>query len=335
MGKNRRANAVMFGFDFQVNAAIVLMLENIEDLKTLRLEGNYEDIELELNNSKYVLAQAKAIENSSSNFHNVRANLDKALKSLSEGAHKSNATQLILITNSPNPLNEELSRNLFLGTAHREYKTLPKSSQNLIDKYLNKIENPLDISKFMIQILPFETDNELERYKMVRQTVDDFVGELVLNIPGISKKILRTWQNDVFKNSSKKNVAIKLKKSDIIWPIMVIATEVERIDEEFAKELDVGLYEEIIFKYKEIIESCCERCEFFIKVLCDYNSFQSEKNLSDKAIDFSKSKWVAYKAEFELRGADEEIEKGLIQIILYNIVKNRRVIDRIKKGVKL
>lgn len=35
MAKSRRANAVVFGFDFQVNAAIVLMIENIEDLKSL------------------------------------------------------------------------------------------------------------------------------------------------------------------------------------------------------------------------------------------------------------------------------------------------------------
>lgn len=28
--KNRRAHAVLFGFDFQRNAAIVLMLENIK-----------------------------------------------------------------------------------------------------------------------------------------------------------------------------------------------------------------------------------------------------------------------------------------------------------------
>lgn len=47
MPKSRRANAVIFGFDFQVNATIVLMLENIEDLKSLHLEGNYEDIDLE------------------------------------------------------------------------------------------------------------------------------------------------------------------------------------------------------------------------------------------------------------------------------------------------
>ena len=40
MAKSRRANAVVFGFDFQVNAAIVLMNENIEYMKSLRLEGN-------------------------------------------------------------------------------------------------------------------------------------------------------------------------------------------------------------------------------------------------------------------------------------------------------
>lgn len=54
MAKSRRANAVVFGFDFQVNAAIVLMIENIEDLKSLRLEGNYEDIEIELENNQYI-----------------------------------------------------------------------------------------------------------------------------------------------------------------------------------------------------------------------------------------------------------------------------------------
>ena len=36
--RDRSAHAVMFGFDFQVNAAIVLMLENISHLHTLRLK---------------------------------------------------------------------------------------------------------------------------------------------------------------------------------------------------------------------------------------------------------------------------------------------------------
>ena len=74
MAQNRRANSVIFGFDFQVNAAIVLMLENIKNLETLKLEGDYEDIELKLKNNKYVLAQAKAVEQSSKDFKNVRKN---------------------------------------------------------------------------------------------------------------------------------------------------------------------------------------------------------------------------------------------------------------------
>ncbi len=335
MAKNRRANAVIFGFDFQVNAAICLMLENIVELKALRLEGNFEDIELELENNEYILAQAKAVENSSIDFNNVRKNLNKSLCSLSEGAQKSNAKQLILITNSPNPLNEDSSKNLFLGVAHREYKTLPESSQALINNYLSKVEQPLATDKFMIQILPFETDNELERYKMVRQAIDDFVGDLNLNIPGVGKKLLGVWQNDVFKNGSKKDASIKLKKSDIIWPIMILATDVERIDDDFVDILDLSLYEEIIYKYKELIDSCCERCEFFIKILCDYQSFQSTKKASEKCIDFVISKWKEYQSEFKLVNADEETEKGLIQIILYSIVRNRIVIDRLKREVSL
>ncbi len=46
MERSRRADAVVFGFDFQVNAAIVLFLENVKDVKSLRLEGGYEDIEM-------------------------------------------------------------------------------------------------------------------------------------------------------------------------------------------------------------------------------------------------------------------------------------------------
>ena len=65
---NRRANATVFGFDFQINAAIVLMLKNIQELKSLKLEGDYEDIELELENGSYILAQAKSVEGASWDF---------------------------------------------------------------------------------------------------------------------------------------------------------------------------------------------------------------------------------------------------------------------------
>lgn len=333
MAQNRRANSVIFGFDFQVNAAIVLMLENIKDLETLKLEGDYEDIELKLKNNKYILAQAKAVEQSSKDFKNVRKNLKKALLTLSEGAQKVATVQLILITNFPNPFNEKELNNMFYGHAHRTYDTLLDSSKELIDEYLKEIKQPLDTKKFMVQVLPFETDEDKERYKVIRQVVDDFIGDLDLNNLGINKKLLTMWQNEVFKNGSKKKSAIKLKKSDIIWSVISLAVDVEKVDDKFAEDFDSSLYAEIINKYKEVIDSCCERCETFIKILHDYQLFKTNKKEKDKSLDFVKTKWTDYKSEFKLKYADEDVEEGLIKIILYNIIKNRITIDRIKKGV--
>lgn len=333
MVKNRRANAVNFGFDFQVNAAIVLLLENIGDLSSLRLEGNFEDIEIRLSNNEYILAQAKSIEKSSTDFRNVKKNLKMSLISLSEGAQKCNASELILITNSPNPLNDYV--NLFAFDAHRSFDSLPDSSKQLICSYLDKLDQPLDPTKFMIQVLPFETDNEIERYKYVRRAIDDFIGNLNVNIPGLGKKILDVWQNEVFHNSSKKDDAIVLSKNDLIWPIMVIATDVERMEPEIEELIDPSIYDEVISRYKNLIDECCDRCEFFIKVLSDYKQFKSSAKFSERIINFVRSKWTDYKTDFFLQNEDEEIQEALIKIILFCIVKNRYSIDHIKGGVNL
>ena len=143
------------------------------------------------------------------------------------------------------------------------------------------------------------------------------------------------WHEEVFKNGTKKDASIQLRKKDVIWPIMVIATDINYCDAAFADMFDPSAYDEIVHQYRETIDSCCERYEFFIKVLYDYNMYRTSKSLSEKAFDFAINKWTDYLAEFKLDGVDEEIQKGLIQIILYRIVRNRIVIQNIKEGVKL
>ena len=99
MAKNSNASPEVFGFDFQVNATIFLMLDNIKEVKEVRMEGASEDIELTMNNGSQIMAQAKGIVKGSSDFSNVRRNLQKAIKTLSSADNKS-VEQLILITNS-------------------------------------------------------------------------------------------------------------------------------------------------------------------------------------------------------------------------------------------
>lgn len=333
---DRRARAVFFGFDFQVNAAIMLMLENIKELKYLRLEGNYEDIELTLVDDQKILAQAKAVENASSDFSHVRANLKKALTTLSEASEKIDTKQLILITNSPNPFNDKESRSIFWGPSRRNFSTLPPSAQKIIQGYLSKIDAPLNPAKFTVQVFPFETDDETERYKAVMQAVNDFIGSLNTNTSaGLGKKLLQVWHSDIFKNGGKKDAQIQLDKKNLIWPIIVLETDITRCDENFINQFDAGVYDEVVRLYGQTIDSCCERIDFFTRVLYDYTKFQCTKQAADKRIEFVNSSWEAYKAEFTVDGINAETLEALTKIVIFNVVHRRIIIDKIKQGVNL
>lgn len=340
---DRRASSVAFGFDFQVNAAIVLMVERMTELKSLRLEGNHEDIEITTTNGDLILAQAKAVEKASSDFRNVLRNLRKAIVSLSDGSNGVTAKQLIFVTNSPNPLNETPMSSTFYAHAHRTFSDLPESSQEIIrTQYEYAAETlakdsitPIDINQLHIQVIPFETDNDDERYKIIKQVVDDFVGSLDINIPGMGKRLLKTWQNDIFINCSKKNPEIVLNKQDIIWPMVVFATDIQRCDNEIWENYDPAIYEEVVRKYGDTINSACEKFEFFTKVLSDYSIHPFSGSGKKKANDFIENHWQAYRDDFQLYADDPEVQQALVQIILHNILKNRIVISNIKKGVNL
>lgn len=197
------------------------------------------------------------------------------------------------------------------------------------------MEKPLDTDKLKIQVLPFETDDENERYKVIMECINDFMGNLNISISGIGRKMLETWHWQVFDNGGKKDSAIKLTKKDIIWPILVQITEIEQCEDSFLEQFDSGVYEEVVNRYSEVINSHCEQCEFFIKILSDYNNFKTEKKKSEKLNEFIEIKWKDYISEFAVDGVEEEIQEALAKIVIHNIIKRRFTIDRIKKGVKL
>lgn len=334
MGRSRRADAVVFGFDFQINAAIVLFLENVKNAKSLRLEGDYEDIEIEMDNGEYILAQAKAVERASDDFANVRANMKKAITTLSEGSHKTNAKELIMVTNSPNPFNDD-SKSAFYGPSKRFYKDLPKSAKEKVDGYLKEVKEPLDVDKFKVQVIPFETDEDAERYKIIKQCIDDFVGELNTNTVGLGIKLLDVWHRQVFDNGGKHNATIKLNKKEIVWPILVKVTEDNGLDEEFRNQFDIGLLEEVRNRYADIIENHCERCEHFIKILSGFNSFQSKKKPIEKINDFIEKKWNDYSNEFSSEIVEDEVKEAITKIVIYKVLRQRYAINHVKERTNI
>ena len=335
MGHSTRADAVVFGFAFQANAAIVLFLENIKNMKSIKLEGNYEDIEIELDDGKMILAQAKAVEKASTDFAHVRANMKKALKTLSEGDKKVKTKELIMVTNSPNPFNDDDSKSAFYGHAHRKYDSLPDSAKRFVDEWLMEIDEPLDTSKFKIQVIPFETDEEAERYKVILECINNFIGDLDISIPGIGKKLLEVWQCQIFDNGGNMDANIKLGKKDIIWPVLVKVTNTIQCDDDFLEQFDAGLYEETLTKYSDIIEDHCERCEFFIRILSEYNEFKSSERPSKKIYDFIETKWSEFEKEFSSETIEDNVREAITKIVMYQVIKRRIAIDKVKTGTNL
>ena len=149
----------------------------------------------------------------------------------------------------------------------------------------------MDTDQFVIQVVPFETDDDSEKYKSVMQSINDFI-ELKLDIPGIGKHLHRVWCGEVFKNGSKKDAKITLSKKRLIWPIIVIATDIERTDRDFVERFDSVQYDEVVRRFRETIDSCCERVEFFTKILFDFNVYKNSGKPSEKTIDFVEQLFV-------------------------------------------
>lgn len=331
---DQSATPVLFGFLFQANAAIVLMLDNMKELKSIRLECN-EDIDIELIDGSYVLAQAKSVIKASTDFNHVRANVKKAILSLSNGALKVNARELVYISNSPNPFNDDALKNLFYGNSIEKYENLPPSTKELIDTYLSQISVPLDKNKLVIRTIPFEGDDERQRYKVVWDVISDFMGRIGLGEYGYRQKLHEVWESMLYRSGSKSNKEIKLGKKDIIWPIIVCVTGQGNLDRNalYCTGLDDSEFEEISNRYREIIDYCSERFDLVAKVISDFTT----AGIKDReAVSmFINDHWSEYADDVELDSIDEEIRSSLIKIIMYTILSKKYIINRIKKEVNL
>lgn len=333
--KNRNASFSAFGWDFQINAAIVLMLENIIEVNKVRVEGATEDIELTLDNGEKIYSQAKSVVRASSDFSNVKQKLNDALESLADAYKMGDSKQLIYVTNSPNPFNDDSSKSAFYGSAKKTYDTLPDSCKSTIQSMIEKLSESIDLNQLIVRVIPFETDDLTERYKEVKRVVDDFVYEVAPNHLGMGKQVLDIWQKDLFQNATQNNIELTISKKQLVWTIIVLTTDVEKNESEYLDDIDSCDYQEIVCSYRNLINTCTERFEFATKVITDYNEYFYEGKAKDKLSNFINGAWENYLDEIDMNGMDDDIKEQIIKIILHNILKQKRIINSIKKKVNL
>lgn len=329
---DRNASPSSYGWAFQVGAGIVLMLKNVKEFNSIRLEGKNEDIEISFDDGK-VFAQAKSVTRIGDNT-NASSSLKKALESLQDVVNQrlSEVKELIYITNYSNPLNSDVSSAFQYGQSY-SFSILPEDGAQRIRENVGG-NFPLD--KFKLYMLHFYGDDE-EKFKSVKETIAEFLRESINDI-SYSNRILKDWFTQFLVNSTDKpdnQKCLTLSKGDVIWPILVAVTDGAVPESSFANVSDSDNYSEIVAEYRKTIYSKDLDFSFVTEIMYDYKN--EKERLSGGTgfkYDFVRNNWNKYSDRFSSI-SDESIKEDLIKIIMLSIIEKRMTINKLKASANV
>lgn len=325
----------LFGWDFQVNAAIAILIDNITDVEKVRLEGIKQDIEITLSNNEKIYAQAKSVEKSG-DYSNVKKHLTEALNSLNNTAcdTKESVKQFIYVTNSENPMGNYNTISQFIGPYIRQpYNKLTDKAKEIINNSLDKAEKAvaIDRNKLYVYILQFQNGaTEQDRYTNIKRIVDEFVETILENRNGIGGKVLDVWQKELLLNGSVSNTCITLDKKQFTWIIVVKALENSLLENSFYDKFDISEVQMVQKYFKEAINNASVRFAFVTQVLTDFNDFMPSDR-SKKTNEFIDDRWKNYQSEFVLEKLTENTQEIFIKSILARIVYQATTINTMKE----
>lgn len=331
------ASPVEFGWDFQHNAGICIMLMNMKNAKAIRVEGRTEDIEVVLNDNRKVFAQAKSIVEADDYSH-VLANLKKAFETLDTAWKTGEGETLIYTTNCPNPLSGIKVMSLFAGAPKCwKYDDLPRAYQEKIDKVYEERRCAFPKERLRIFILGFHGNDESNRYSNVKMHINEFLDSLKLSDRGWGQRALDRWQSQFGRNASKTDQDIRITKAEMIWPLIVWLCELNEGDDRL-EDYDQADVAEIMRRYGTIINDRAEDFRFATKVLGAYDAYCSaapNRLSKEQTSSFVRERWSQFCNEFDLSETGEKIAEAVIKLAIENVIRRRYEINRIKNGVNL
>lgn len=324
------ASPSAYGWCFQVGAGITLMLDNVKEFTSLKIEGASDDIELTLDSGK-VYAQAKSV-TKIGDQSSASTNLTNALRLLSQDAKNGDSVSLVYITNIANPLSSK-TVSAFQYDRSYEFSVLPDDAQEKIRK---KVADGFPTDKFRLHILSFfgEGDNKFESIKakiaeFLREAIDD---------PSYNKRLLNSWFETFMVNASDKpdeQKTLELKKKDVIYPVIVLVVDSPVSENDFNKVCDNDNYADICQHYRRTISANICDYEFYAGVIGDFLSKRkTASNSASYKYDFVKDEWKGYEARFTAI-SNAETRESLIKLLLLTIITQRGKINEIKEATNL
>lgn len=342
---NRNASSTITGFEYQVNVAIYFMFKYLKEISSINFEGEKEDVEINFNNSKKMMIQAKAQSTNLYDESNNVSKLNKSLLSLAEADSK-DVDSLCYVSNMLNPLKTPSNEFEYSGVTFKYYNELSEESQRIIDEQIRKnIDRKgqsykVNTDKLAIIKLPFFGIDYEERHKFI---IDEAKAVLTmmsdtLRCKGVS---FVTFCEARFLDSGK-DAKITISKRDFCdW---IILTELDSLD--LSNDgLNIGIeetdYYDAYQKYKEFIDSKVSNYENYMRVYSLYNKKKLKESVSIN--DFVKNEKISLYNYFfqDDISCESEIDNHkrldvyISQILSYAILKKKSIIEKIKQEANL
>lgn len=327
------ASSTMRGFTFQDCASMVLFLDHIKEIDSIRIEGKDEDIELYLSDGTKIFSQCKSckIDNWDHEYGDC---FKDALRTMS-AADGSDCVGLIYTTNIIRPLGNKAESGDFPSDDDRwiQYDELSIKSKMIIAGLIKKSGHVIDVNKLSFRIIGFTGNTENLKLKVVRDNIREFVVNSGINNNVNVNNIFSLWLDIVTFNASDEDTSITISKKQIVWLFIENQMGVEgpHLD-----EYDSAIEIEIMTSYGRLIDQYVERIDFTSKVLSDYYEWSKDKPRGQKTIDdFVESNWILYKDELNAPDLSDECQELLIKIIIKKIINLRIYIKKVKEAANL
>ena len=338
---NVNASSTIAGFQFQVNVAIYFMLRYLKNIDSIRVEGEKEDVEVNLKDKRRYMIQAKAQTIDLKDNKNNAKNLKEALKSLANADEK-NVQYLFYASNMSDPLNssDEVFKKYDIVT--KMYNELSKKSQQKIDNQIANL-NGIDINKNKLVIIriPFFGEFDEEKYKFIFQTAKEVFSIMGENIVNKSNTIIRKIESKFNNNGTDKKETVITKEEFCNW---IILTEIEGMDLS-SDNMNIGIdeteYYDAYEQYKRFIDEKMSSYENYGKVYSLFLRVRKNKNVTiNEFVKERKLELYNYFFEENLESEEQinennKLDVYVAQIISYAILKRNFIIKKIKEGAEL
>lgn len=354
--KSTESSSSVFGWRFQIIVGIIFSIKNIQELKSVEVEGQTEDIELYFTKKDPMYIQVKAIHKNIIDAKDpVKATF--AMNTLINTSNRvgNKYSELVYVANFRNPLNltdallESAWKPSMDSVFITKYNELPEAAKAFIEdridqaqkqlkqkNYKNSIDN-FDRDRLSISTILFGPDSNTNEISVLGGTLEALFQEAKIRMRGrtISKLqeslVTYYFANAGSSTSSEKHITITKEK--LVW--RVIFEVMDCIADDSDKVVPIQFIDEVNEYVDEFIQDQSQDISIINKIYAGIAKYAPNGKYSEPIVDsYINDEWEKYKIDFPLN-EDADVQEYGIKTLIKKIITGQKTVHKIKRVVNL